>query len=205
MIWKIPQSTFYVGSLVFLLVLAFTSCIPGKVQNTETCIEIEMNENDYSFINQGDNLKGYSMSTIQSSFDTELKSTLAYHNITPCQDARFRLEIDNFAIKDYKTTEQVHDVNSPSHNEVFDINTVNFSVTFRLFDGTELIDEWVERQEEEDELTSNRSFGQMIFGDNKEGDVYRVKYKHPLKAVNVCARISGRTISRKIFRYQKNQ
>lgn len=104
-LFRLPQSTFFVGSLVFLLVLTFTSCIPGKVQNTETCIEIEMNKNDYSFINQGDNLKGYSLSSIQSSFDTDLKSTLAYHNITPCQDARFRLEIDNFAIKDYKTTE----------------------------------------------------------------------------------------------------
>ncbi|GAB5417225.1 MAG: hypothetical protein Crog4KO_20910 [Crocinitomicaceae bacterium] len=88
----------------------------------------------------------------------------------------FRITFDQLQVTETTKTEKVDDTESDDHGKEFELTTLNFSASgkvVRVSDGSS--ESWTAYKDKSEDLTSSRSAGQVLTGDNKDKTEYREK------------------------------
>ncbi len=188
-----------------LFTLLITSCVPGKKIKGGASLGYDASNSNIT-VNGQDKLIHKSGDMVKAEFLEELTSSLDYHNISVNEiDSDFTLLITSIEYIESSHIETVNDVSSPDNGTSFTLYELSFTASFELWQNRTLIESWTDYTNAEDDLTSNRSFWQSIFGANKNSDQYRVKEVNWDKALNKSARQTGRKISRLVHRHRKRK
>lgn len=88
----------------------------------------------------------------------------------------YRITFDKVSVTESTKTEKVNDTESDDHGKEFELTTLSFVATgkvHRVSDGSS--ESWTANKDKDEDLTSSRSAGQVITGDNKDKTEYREK------------------------------
>jgi len=88
----------------------------------------------------------------------------------------FIITFDELKVMESTTTETIDDTDSPDHGKQFELTQLAFAAqgkVQRVSDGS--TDSWTANLDKKESVTSLRSAGQVLTGDNKDKDEYREK------------------------------
>jgi hypothetical protein len=198
----------------FLLVLALSGCNIGKTLEVEKTVYID-NQIVYSaFPTATDKYLGnVTEEQVRTAFMVELGSHMSGNKLRPI-DARsqadFVLVVTGISLSESSSTYTVDDADSPYNGTTFNLSNCQITTSARLYansGGREtLLDDFSDSESKEEKVKNNRTLGDMITGDNKDNNEYRLKAFSDDVFIDVAqkgARSLGARVTNKVARYLK--
>jgi hypothetical protein len=172
----------YFGIAV-LISITFSSCLTGrKLKEGHT----------YSIVDQ-----------LQQSPNVvdEVSSRLGRYNLRSEEraSAEYVIQITSASVEETSHEEQVTDESSPDFGKFFEIEGSDVRISGDIYKNEYYVASFTASASTDEKLTCSRSFGQWLFGQNKESNEYRVKGDPLQKALRQVGNEASRKISRKIY------
>lgn len=126
-------------------------------------------------------------------------SNVVPDNVNP----EFEVLVTEFTLTETTKIETVNDTTSDDHGKKFELTELDLTakgIVTRLSDGVQY--EWWANKSKEEKVTSLRSAGQIVTGENKEKNEYREKEFSEDEALDLswnCGRRSGNSVVKKII------
>ncbi len=130
----------------------------------------------------------------------EVSSRLGRYNLRSEEraSAEYVIQITSASVIETSHDEQVTDEYSPDFGRFFEISGTDVSISGDIYKDEYYFSSFSASASVDEKLTSSRSFGQWLFGQNKESNEYRVKGDPLQKALRQVGNEASRKISRKI-------
>ena len=194
---------------VILLAFVLTSCYVSKT--LERDVNVSLNESFFVTVSNTGNstFSGkYSQEEYKQAFIEGMKAEFAgSHIILTESNTEFMVSITELIITESSKKDTVSDADSKDNGKVYELSALKLSAkgAVKKADGANVSDWWADKNKEE-KVTSMRSGGQMITGNNKDNNSYREKEFSDDKALDLarqCGRRSGARIVNDIVRALK--
>jgi hypothetical protein len=169
----------------------------------DTNLPVSIINNGNSKFSEAFNEAGY-----QEKFMAGLKSEFATSKVIPDNvNPEFEINFSEFIITESTKMETVNDTTSEDHGKQYELTTLKYSAkgtVVRIKDGVSY--NWSANKDKSEKVTSLRSGGQVVTGQNKEKNEYREKNFNSEEAGSLaqkCGRRSGASIVKEIIRSLK--
>ncbi|MCH2233999.1 MAG: hypothetical protein MK078_07080 [Crocinitomicaceae bacterium] len=191
------------------LIIFLTGCYMSKSLERE--VHVRLDENiPVSIINNGNsNFTGAGDETAyRTKFIEGMKAEFTTSKIIPDGvNPEFEIKVSEFKITESTREETVDDTSSSDHGKTFELTKLELyaqGTVTRLSDN--VVYNWTASKNEEEKVTSLRSGGQIVTGQNKDKNEYREKELNDNEAVDLawnCGRRSGNSAVKEITRALK--
>ena len=193
----------------FFLVIVLNSCYMSKSLDIDVHVRINMNI-PVSIFNNGASsfTANFQESDYQNQFLEGMKSEFQTGKVIPDNNnPEFEVRVDLFTITETTKMHTVNDTTSDDHGKTYELTKLDLlakGTIVRLKDNVSY--NWSASKDKEEKVTSLRSGGQIVTGQNKEKDEYREKEFSSDEAASLarkCGRRSGVSVIKEILRALK--
>jgi len=195
--------------VIVAIAIILTSCYMSKSIERDVHVRIDSNL-PVSVINNGNSKfsEAFNEAEYQEKFMTGLKSEFTTSKVIPDNvNPEFEIKFSEFIITESTKTETVNDSTSDDHGKQYELTSLVLKASgtvVRLKDGVSY--NWSANKDKSEKVTSLRSGGQMVTGQNKEKNEYREKDFSTTESGDLaqkCGRRSGASIVKEIIRALK--
>ena len=194
---------------LIVVALSLSSCYISKNLDREVRVSLTTDFTvEVSNTGNSQFTSNFTAEEYKAAFIERLTSELSYSKIiVDPANPEFNVVISKVVIKESTKTETVNDEESEQHGQSYELTSLDIdasgSVTQVVGGKTET---WTAYKGKEESVTSNRSGGQIITGQNKDNNTYREKEFSSDKAKDLTGdtgRRSGAVIINKIHKILK--
>jgi hypothetical protein len=191
-----------------VLISGLSSCYTNLNKQLEREVHVNITlEPTLQINNTGNsNFSGaYTTEELTEQFMIGLKTDLQASKIVLDEvSPEFTIQISSFNINESTTTETINDTVSDNHGDIFELTSIDLSSsgTVTRVSNNESYS-WSANKDKDEKVTTNRTAGQVLTGDNKEKTEYREKELNANVALDFSNKLGGRVsvvIVKEIFK-----
>ncbi|NRA12643.1 MAG: hypothetical protein HRT57_11870 [Crocinitomicaceae bacterium] len=195
-------------AISIVLISGLSSCYTNLNKQLEREVHVNITVEPTIEINNSGNSNfsgAYTREELTAQFMSGLKSDLELNNVVLDEvNPEFTIQISSFKISESTKTETINDTVSDNHGDIFELTSIDLSSsgTLTRVSNNETFN-WSASKDKDEKVTTNRTAGQLITGDNKDKTEYREKELNANVALDFSNKLGERSsvvIVKEIFK-----